>query len=366
VAARGDPEQVYATDETQHRRNRTLARGALGLVALLLAAVAGFHFYTLYHPLEGYDLPHDVAMGVGTGSAVLALLVVAAAVVCTGTAWGDALWGPRAYLIYEDVLVELCGARHRVIPWEAVGEGRFNRLTGQYRFAVTGGGALTFDETVRDHEALVDTIKESAAGRRNRLAFRDRAVLDEMSAAQVGPVVTARDLGSPGEGYRITLLGDALLFYPRGWSDPSDERPPTPIWTAGLAGALISGFNAWAYSHARQKGLEELRRLERADAATLVRLAQQTLGSFVATRADVRAIRLDPLARGSALLSALSGSEPACVLALEHARQGSLSLALLSRDDVLKVVGEWAKLFGDVIEVNIAWSHSKCGFIPKP
>ena len=39
---------------------------------------------------------------------------------------------------------------------------------------------------------------------------------------------------------------------------------------------------------------------------------------------------------------------------------------LLSRDYVLTIVGEWAKVFGEAVKVNVAWSHSKCTFVSKP
>jgi hypothetical protein len=93
-----------------------------------------------------------------------------------------------------------------------------------------------------------------------------------------------------------------------------------------------------------------------------VRLARENEGSFVASPADVRAIRLDPPSALAGFFSGASGPQ-VCTLGIEHARQASLSLALLSRDDVLTVVGEWAKVFGGVIKVNIAWSHSSCSFV---
>jgi hypothetical protein len=199
VAARGDPEQVYASDEEQYRRNRTLVRAVFGLLALLLLAVAGFHFYTLSRPLKGYDLPHDTTLGVGIGTAVLALLLAAAGVLLTGTGVGAAWWGPRTYLVYEDVLVELRADRHRVIPW---------------------AGA----------------IKEYAAERQYRTAFGDDAGLDEMRAAEVGPSVLARSLGGPPYVYRITLLGERLLFYRMRWAVLADSPGPTPVLTAGMIG----------------------------------------------------------------------------------------------------------------------------------
>jgi hypothetical protein len=363
VAARGEPEQVVATDEEQWQRNRTLVRVVFGLLALLLLAVAGFHLYTVNRPLQGYDLPRDVALGVGVGTGILALVLAALAVVLTSDSVGGVWWGPRVYLVYEDVLVELRAGGYRAIPWETVGEGEINTLVDLYRFPVAGGRALSFDGTVRNHQAFAATIKERAAQRHSRVTFGEETGLDEMRNAEVGPSIMVRSLGMSPRDYRITLLGEHLLFYHAGWSVLPDHAP-TPIVNFGLIGGAISGFNAAAHAYAQQKAEEERRRVEAADAPSLVRFAQEREGSFVASRAEVRAIRLDPPseARTAAFLAGTTGLM--CVLHLEHAHQGKLSLAVLSPDDVLTIVREWAKVFGDVIEVNIAWSHSRCAFVP--
>jgi hypothetical protein len=369
VAARGDPEGANACDEEQYERNRTLVQIFFGLLAFLFLAVAVFHLYTLYQPVNGYDLSEATARGIGIGTAILAVLFFAGGVVLPGTGWAAGWWRPRTYLVHEDVLVEVWSGQHRAIPWEKVGEGEFNAVVGRYRFPVAGGRALTFDSTLREHETFARTIKEYAAARRFWVAFGDEAALSEMKAASVGPSVLACTLGRAPVVYRMTLLGERLLFYQAGWVELCDHPDPVPIPAMGLAGGLISGFNALARAHARQKSEELRRRVEAADAPTLVKIAQEQEGSFVASPADVSEIRLDPPRTSPGLASFLAGTngpEQTCLLGIEHARQGSLRFALLSRDHVLTIVGEWAKVFGEAVKVNVAWSHSKCTFVSKP
>jgi hypothetical protein len=214
---------------------------------------------------------------------------------------------------------------------------------------------VTFDATVADYKKLAASIKERAAGRRYRLAFGDPAGLEEMRTAAVGPAVLARGPASSAPFYRITRLGERLLFL-RGVPAPAEfDRPPTPIVNLGLVGGLISGFNAYAHAAARQK-LEQInRQLEAADADQLVEIAHELDGSFVASPADVREIRLDP--------SGPFATQQVCRLTVRHAHLGELPFVVLSRDAVLTVVGDWAEVFGDVTQVHIAWSHSKCGFV---
>jgi hypothetical protein len=367
VAALGDPDQVYVTDAARHRGMRRLAQGLIAFLVVALLAVAGCHFYVAKHPVPAYNLSHSAARGVGIGVTVVSLVLAVAGVVCTSTTWGRSLWGPRVYLVYPDVVVELRPGWHRVIPLEQVGAGERNILARAYRFPVEGAGALAFDDTVHDAAALAATIKERAAERRRCVDFGDEAKLAEMRSATLGPsVLTHAVQGRPGNVYRITLLGDRLLFQCLGAAVLSDTRPnPAPV-TMGLAGALIGAFNTWAHAAAREKTVAELRRLEAADAPTLVQLALEKEGSFVAELPDVRELRLEPLSAVLNFFSSPQAVEQVCALRIEHARHGRLTLALLSRDDVMTVVGPWAEVFGEVLTVAIAWSHSRCAFVAPP
>jgi hypothetical protein len=367
VTALGDPDQVYATDAARHRGVRRLGQGLIALLVVTLLALAGFHFYVAEHPLPAYDLSRGAAHGAGVGVVGVSLVLAVAGVVGTSTTWGRRLWGPRSYLVYPDVVVELRPGWHRVITLEQVGAGERNILAGAYRFPVEGAGALAFDDTVHDAAALAATIKERAAERRRRVDFGDEAKLAEMRCASPGPSVLSRALhGRPGNVYRITLLADRLLFQCLGAAVLSDAPPNPAPFTMGLAGALIGGFNTWAHAAAREKTIAELRRLEEADGPTLVRLALEKEGSFVAELPEVRELRLEPLSAVANFFSSPRGVEQVCALRIEHVRHGRLTLALLSRDDVMTVVGPWAEVFGEVLTVAIAWSHSRCAFIATP
>jgi hypothetical protein len=107
--------------------------------------------------------------------------------------------------------------------------------------------------------------------------------------------------------------------------------------------------------------------VELADAPTLIQMAQQSAGSFVAGPDDLEAIRLDPpteVGLGN-LFERLDGPEEVCLLRLQHARHGLISLALQAREDVLTIVQTWGAIFGDVMDVNVAWSHSTCAFVAR-
>ncbi len=367
VTALGDPEQVYATDALQHQGLHRLAQGVIALLMVALLAIAGFHFYVAEHPIPAYRLSPGVARGVGIGVGMVSLVLAVASIVFTSTTWGRSLRGPRTYLVYPHLIVELRPGWHRVIPLEQIGADERIILSRVYRFPVEGARALAFDDTVHDAAALAATIKERAAQRRRRVDFGDETKLAEMRSATPGPSVLALAVHErAGNVYRITLLADRLLFQCLGAAVLSDVAPsPTP-GTMGLTGALIGGFNTWAHAAARQKTLAELRRLEAADGPTLVQYALEKEGSFVAELPDVRELRLEPLSTVVRFFSSPPGVEQVCALGIEHARQGRLTLALLSRDEVMTVVGPWAEVFGEVLTIAIAWSHSRCAFIATP
>jgi hypothetical protein len=168
--------------------------------------------------------------------------------------WGDAWWGPRTFLVYPDALVELRGGRHRIIPWKTIGALLPSApLLAPYRFAVESGGPLSLDTTVRDHEALCDTIKQRARGRGAAAAgwsagysLADEAARAEMAAAVPTAHFLARQLG--GGVFRVTLLGKKLLFNRMKEGDGLGGQGVNvaPLVTMGMAGGLIGGFNTWA------------------------------------------------------------------------------------------------------------------------
>jgi hypothetical protein len=352
VAALGNPEQVHAPDERQARRNRLALRGMLGALGLGVLALAGFLWWASDNPAPHFP-PPDVALGLAFAFAVLGLLSTAASL----APWGGRWAAPPTLLVYADVLVELRGGRHRIIPWEKVGAQRqTSPLLVSYRFPVQGGKAVSFDDTVRGHKVLCETIRDRTVERRSLVAFGGEAALAEMAAAQPGPSFLAQRIEGDEGVFRITVLGDRLLFYKMAYGAGVSAGPP-----AEQAGAI----QAWARANLHQKYLDEMQILEAADAATLLYLAAENEESFAASAKDVRELHIDPPSTAKQWLHGLSDVPHEGLLKLVHARQGAMTLALLDREHVLLATKELPRLFGAVVKSNVVWSHSACHFVGK-
>jgi hypothetical protein len=352
VAALGPPDQTHAPDEAQARRNRLYLRGLVGGVGLVVLALAGFLWWASDNPSPHLP-PPDTALGVAIAFAVLGLL----STVTSLAPWGERWATPPTFLVYEDVLVELRGGRHRLIPWEKVGSQRqVGGLSVTYRFPVQGGKPVSFDDTVRGHKLLCDTIRDRAAERRSRVAFGGEAALAEMTAAQPGPFFLARRLTDDKGVFRVTVLGSRLLFYKMAYGAGV---------TAGLPADEVRGLQDFAQSELRDKFLAEMQVLEESDAATLLYLAAENEESFAASAADVRELRIDPPVTAKSLLQGLSEAPHEGLLRLTHARLGALTLAFLDREHVLLATKELPRLFGGAVKVNVVWSHSAYKFVAR-
>jgi hypothetical protein len=346
VAALGKPEQVHAPDPKQARHNRARLRGTIACLGLLGLALGGFLWWASDNPAPHLPSP-DVALGLAIGFGALGLLTTVAAFSPRG--------GPATFLVYENVLVELSGGRHRIIPWEKVGSLRQNSyLVLTYHFPVQGERDVRFDSAVRDHAALAVAIQDRAAERRSLIAFGGAEALAEMSAAQPGHSFLAEGVAGAKGVFRITVLGDRLLYYPlvngAGRASPQDAS----------AGTL----QGWAQAELHRKYREEIEILEEADAATLLWLAAENDGSFAVAAADVRELHIDPPPRPH-LLQGLADPTHEGFLKLVHARRGTVTVALLDREHVLQATKELPRLFGDAVKVNVVWSHSACHFVGK-
>jgi hypothetical protein len=309
VAALGPPDQTHAPDEDQSRRNRLLLRGLVGGVGLVVLALAGFLWWASDNPSPHLP-PPDTALGVAIAFAVLGLLSAATSL----APWGERFATPPTFLVYEDALVELRGGRHRIIPWEKVGSQRqVGGLSVTYRFPVQGGKPVAFDDTVRGHKLLCETIRDRAAERRSRVAFGGEAALAAMSAARPGPFFLARRLSGDEGVFRVTVLGDRLLFYKMAYGAGV---------IAGPAADEPAGLQGWAQAEVRDKFLAEMQVLEESDAATLLYLAAENEESFAVSAEDVREARIDPAPKAKSLLQGLSAPPHEGLLRLTHARRG--------------------------------------------
>jgi hypothetical protein len=352
VKALGHPEQVHAPDECQARRNRLLLRGMAGALGLVVLALAGFLWWASDNPAPGLP-PPDVALGIAFSFAVLGLLTTATSFIPWGGHWG----APATFLVYENALVELRAGRHRVIPWDQIGSQRqTSPLLAYYRFPVRGGKAIHFDNTVQDHAALCETIRDRAAEFRSLGAFGGEAAVVEMADAKPGPFFLVQRTGGGGGVYRVTFLGSRLLFYRMAYGEGiSSGRPPEQM------GAL----EAWASAGLHDKFLAEMRVLDEADGATLLHLAAESDESFAVSADDVRELHIDPPSTKKYLLHGLYDTPHEGQLKLVHARRGTITFAFLFREQVLLATQELPRLFGDAVKVNVVWSDAAYKFVAR-
>jgi hypothetical protein len=221
VKALGHPEQVHAPDERQARRNRLLMRGTAGALGLAVLGLAGFLWWASDNPAPGLPSP-DVALGVAFAFAVLGLLTTATSL----APWGGRPRRPRTFLVYDNALVELRLGRHRVIPWSQIGSPRqTSPLLASYRFPVRGGKDIHFDNTVREHKLLCETIRDRAAEARSLGAFGGETAVAEMTAAQPGPFFLAQRTTAGGPVFRVTVLAsggsEPPVLFNRGLTPPA-------------------------------------------------------------------------------------------------------------------------------------------------
>jgi hypothetical protein len=357
VAALGAPEQVHAPDEAQVIRNRTYFSILAGCAALLLFAIAGFASYMAGRPLGPGAPPAEVLRGAGIGGVVLGALVVVFALWFRGSRWGESWWGGRTFLVYDQALVELRAGGFRIIPWNELDVPRDSDvMLLYYRFPVRGGKAVVFDSGVHDHKGLAAAIRRKSALDGTRAWLGDDAALAAMGVAPIGPSMLASILtGQTSGAYRITVLGDRLLFYRVKCPCLSPTPPPGS-----------GGFNLWAYSAARRRFLEEMAELVCADAPTLLRHAADSDGSFIASAENVREIRLDPPSLGGQIFYGIDGTRQEAVLRLVHGVLGTITVGLLDREHVLAATQELPRLFGEAAHINVVWSHSACNYVGKP
>jgi hypothetical protein len=350
VAALGPPEQVHAADEDQFRRNVILLRLLCACAGLMCFAVAGFFGYVLKHPFGDSPPPEEVSLGIAVGSGILGLLFLGVAILFRGSC------ASRTYLVYDAVLVELDSGGHRIIPWEKIGERQQGSpFVVSYCFPVQGGKALAFDNTLHQAGLLCQTIQDRTASRGVQRGFDPRADLTEMAAATPGAFVMALRFGGNKEVFRITILGDRLLFYRVAASAGYFVN------SSSQAGGLWGG----SPTPQRQRFLDEMQRLEHADAPTLIRFAAENEGSFVLSAADFDEITIDPPSFLKNFLHGLDGVRPECLVNIKLAHEKPILLAVLSRQGVLVAAEEFPRLFGAAVKVNIVWSHSSCAFVGK-
>jgi hypothetical protein len=346
VAALGEPEAVYPPEEKQVAFNRTLVYVCAGLATSLLLGVAALMFFAYLNPSFGTNRPPDaVFLLVGAGLLLAGVFFFGAALWYTNSAHGINRWGPRTYLVYRDVLAEVFPDHHRIIPLEKLRAPDVKTaIVTVYRFPVAGERALTFDNTVRDHTRFCELLQARSAERRFRESFGDESVLFGLCRARIGPSVLAVNCKFVGEVFRITVLGDRLLFYKvANGGGLSPTRPPNPF------GGLVGAISIWAHAQASQKFLQEMREVERADAATLLDLAARNDGSFVVGADDVRKARLNPPSAVRQFLFGARGTEQHGLVQLVHAKKGDMTLALLSAEDAATVREWWPRILGQAL-----------------
>jgi hypothetical protein len=106
----------------------------------------------------------------------------------------------------------------------------------------------------------------------------------------------------------------------------------------------------------QQRLVERIRHLDQADEAALRDEASLDHHCFVAGPDEVRNVCLDP---PSFWYRWLYGTEYEAVLRFHHLRQGKVALALPSVADARRAMEEMPRVFGDRLEVKLAWGPAR-------
>jgi hypothetical protein len=170
---------------------------------------------------------------------------------------------------------------------------------------------------------------------------------------------TVRMNGSMGQPlYRVYVLADEVLFMYSGPGN-GDHLPQGGANVAGLVGGLIGSAVS---AEMRERTKARQRELDTADVAKLRRLVAEVADNFRATATDLTDVRIEAVGFWNSLAV---GAECAGVLYLTHRERGSLTLALLTLDDVRIATQELPATLGNAVAVNVVWSDRELKFVKK-
>jgi hypothetical protein len=280
VANLGEPVEVFSPGPAAiNKTNISLALLCV-LTGLLVLAGASIFIAELIQPLGKDPLPREIAWGGAIGCGVIALTFLGFA------GWFGArirVTGRQEFHFHKDALVEVVPNRRRVIPWEQIGSQRpTSGFAKTHRFPVAGGKDLRFNYEIPNHEALAKAIAGYALAHTLRRSLGgDQAMAALANGRPAGHFVGRTQSWTGGETYRITAIGDCLLFLKVATGFMS-AKPQANAF--GALGAVAAAGPVWRY----MKFIETMRKLDGLDAGELVRAAGQYEGSFLLKAAEIR------------------------------------------------------------------------------
>ncbi len=160
--------------------------------------------------------------------------------------------------------------------------------------------------------------------------------------------------------YRIYFTKNDLLVFRIGSGTVSagqilpQTRPRVRPISVGLLPMI-------AHSVAKRNDAEQIRLAERvkeldaADETTLRDIVYTGDAAFILGRGDITWLRIDP---PSGYIRFICGLDHEGLLKFEHRVAGKMKLALPAWKDAKKAVEELPKLFGDLVQVNLAWGSA--------
>jgi len=278
----GDPLEVFSPGPaTINKTNISLALLCV-LTGLLVFAGAGIFIAELIQPLGKDPLPRDIAWGGAIGCSAIAV-----------TFLGFAVWfatrirvrSPQEYRFHKEALVEVFPDRHRLIRWDQIGVARPTAgVAKMHRFPVAGERDLRFNYEIPNHEALAKAISGYALTHAIRQSLGgDEAMAALANGRPVGYFVGRTQSWTGGETFRITAIGDCLLFVKVATGFMSAQPQPNAF---GALGAVAAAGPVWRY----RKFTETMRKLEGLDASELIRAAGQFGGSYLLKAVEIRGV----------------------------------------------------------------------------
>lgn len=281
VAALGEPNQIFAPGKDFQVNPMHLAAtiGAGGAAILMLGVVA-FFLRMAIDPIGENPPPKNMSLFFIVICTVMGFPCAWIAVRASKLAFGAA---QRAYLLYDEVLVEMFDDTHRIIPWSSLG--RFHRthpFANDYKFAVVNDIPVHFDETMTNHAALVGAIIQATAVFRVTSALNAPTTFDSLRTMVPASYFLCRaTVHSHSVLYRVSVVGNCLLFLNLG--EGSAEAPNLKYRNSTVALGL-------AYKY-HQRIDASLSVLSSADPYELTNVMSQYEGSFAVHSSEVSFVR---------------------------------------------------------------------------
>ena len=341
VVALGEPARTFAPAAGSPVNPLNFVATVLSIIVALLTFGMAIFFFTAYlRPFGVHPPPRGVALGGALVCATIGSVFLGVAFWYGGRSFGASR---RAYLIFDDVLVELLPDRHRILPWAGIGRiQRPHAWAKAYTFSVDGDDPVTFDETMTDHAALAGAIGQATIAHRVTSTLAPGQTLESLRSATPAPYFLAHTITWSGNSslYRISPVGNCVLFLKV--LEGGYKEDLTPAAGGGLVGAIAAYLPYQNYLKLK----EALHKLSQAEPYELLAASGDYEGSFAIANADVRAVRITPLTSWQRLCGCKHGGRLELDLADEP-----LAYDLETPADALKAAAQLCELLANTARV---------------